>query len=93
MCGRMWPSSSGETLFSNIVCVIPLCRYYVPLENGLILHLNKYETPSPKKKCFSDSREENEKVKSLQTDEVQPAIRNAHLSFQFSGANSRKLEV
>ena len=51
MCRRIGPSRSGETWFSNVVSV--LCRYHFPLENGLVLHVNKYEPPSPKKKNVS----------------------------------------
>ena len=34
--------------FLKFVNVFSLFRYYLPLEKGLALHLNKYESPSPK---------------------------------------------
>ena len=41
--GWNWPSGSNE--FIN---VFPLLHYYLPLEKGVALHLNKLESPSPK---------------------------------------------
>ena len=34
--------------FLNIFNIILLFRFYLPFENGLALHLNKLESPSPK---------------------------------------------
>jgi hypothetical protein len=66
----------------------PLVCYYLPLEKGYPLHLNKPETPFCKDdlwqvwlklaQWFWRSRN----CKGLQTD-GQPAIRKARLSFQF----------
>ena len=38
--GWNWPSSSEERIL-NIFKIILLFRYYIPLEKGVVLHLNK----------------------------------------------------
>ena len=37
--------------FLNFIIVFSLFRYYLPLEKGGALHLNKLESPSPKDAC------------------------------------------
>jgi hypothetical protein len=61
--------------FLEIFSVFLLFSYYLPLEKGTPLHLNKLESPSPKNdlcqvwlKLTMRSGEEVENVKSLQTD-------------------------
>ena len=56
-------------------------RNYLPFEKGVARHLNKFESPSPKDALGevwlnwpSGSREEDENVKSLQTDDGRQAI-------------------
>ena len=46
--GWNWLSGSGEEDFFNFVNVFSLFRYYLPLEKGGALHLNKLESPLPK---------------------------------------------
>ena len=46
--GWNWPSDSGEEDFSNSVNVFPLFLYYLSLEKGMALQLNKLENPTPK---------------------------------------------
>ena len=46
--GRNWPSDSREEEFFNFINVFSLFRNYLPLEKGGALHLNKFESPSPK---------------------------------------------
>ena len=43
-----WPSGSGEKRILNFVNVFLLFRNYLPFEKGGALHLNKFESPSPK---------------------------------------------
>ena len=43
-----WLSGSGEEDFFNFDNVFSLFRNYLPLEKGGALHLNKFESPSPK---------------------------------------------
>ena len=38
--------------FLNIIIIILQCCYYLPLEKGMDLHLNKLESPSPKGALF-----------------------------------------
>ena len=47
-CGWNLPSAYGEEEFKYFVNVFSLFRNYLPLENGIALHLNKLESPSPK---------------------------------------------
>ena len=56
--------------FFNFVRVFLLFCYYVPFERGVTLHLNKLKYPLPKDVlCLNcGSGEEDENVKSLQTD-------------------------
>ena len=61
--------------FLNFVNVFSLFHKYLPLEKGRALHLNKLESPSLRVTCAkfgwnwtSGSGEEDENVKSLQTD-------------------------
>ena len=37
--------------FLNLVNVYPIFWYYFPLEKDIVLHLNKFESSSPKKLC------------------------------------------
>ena len=80
-------------IFLNFVKVFSLFHNYLPLEKGRALDLNKLESPSPKEFGLnwpSGSGEEDENVKSLQTDrrtdgqtdDGRQVIRKAHLSFQ-----------
>jgi hypothetical protein len=102
-----------KKIFKNILSAILLFCYYLPLEKGDPLHLNKLETPLPKddlcqvwlkmaqwfwrrsQKCKSlqtdgqtdrqtdrqmDRRSDGQTVR--WTDDGQPEIRIAHLSFQ-----------
>ena len=46
--GWNWPRGSGEGDFYNFVNVFYLFGNYPPLEKDGALHLNKYESPSPK---------------------------------------------
>ena len=46
--GWNWPSGSGEEDFLISSMYFSLFRYYLPLEKGRALHLNKLESPSPK---------------------------------------------
>ena len=64
--GWNWLSGSGEEDFFNFVNVFSLFLYYLPLERGGNLHLNKFESPSPKDvlcqvwlNCISGSGEED----------------------------------
>jgi hypothetical protein len=76
--------------FLKIFSAFLLFHYYLPLEKGNPLHLNKLESPAPKDdlcqvwlKLARWSGEEVENVKVYrQTDDGQWAIRIAHLSFQ-----------
>ena len=94
--GWNWPSGSVEDFK-----ILSLCfRYFViisPLKKGGVLHLNKFESPSPKDVCAKfgwnwpySSWEEVENRKSLQTDRQTDdgwkVIRKAHLSFQLRWA-------
>jgi hypothetical protein len=45
--GRNWPAGSGEEYLLKIFSVFLLFRYYLPLERGNSLHLNKLESPPP----------------------------------------------
>ena len=47
MLGINWPSGSGERVL-NILIRNLLFRYYLPLDTGVALHFNKYESPLPK---------------------------------------------
>ena len=75
--------------FVNVFSPFP---YYLPLEKGGVLHLNKLESPSPKNalcqvwlKLASGSWEEDENVKSLQTDGRTTDIRRSEkLTWAFS---------
>ena len=82
--------------FFSVVNVFSLFRNYLPLEKSGALHLNKLECPLPKDalcqvwlKWPGGSGEEDENVKSLQTDgrtdrqtDRRKVIRKANLSFQ-----------
>ena len=81
-----------EKRILNFINVVLLFHNYLPLKKGRALHLNNLESPSPKNalcqvwlKLASGSGEEDENVKSLQTDgrtdDGHQAIRKAHLSF------------
>ena len=93
--------------FLNFVNVFSLFHKYLPLEKGRALHLNKLESPSPMDTCAkfgwnwtSGSGEEDENVKSLQTDrqtegrtdgqtdDGRQVTRKAHLSFQLRWAKN-----
>ena len=41
-----WPSGSGEE-FVNFVNVFSLFGYHLPLENGMVFRLNKFESHLP----------------------------------------------
>ena len=43
-----WPSGSGEEDFCLNVSVFLVFRYYLPLERGYPLHLNRFKSPSTK---------------------------------------------
>jgi hypothetical protein len=78
--------------FLKIFNVFLLFRYYLPLERGYPLTVNKLESPSPKDLCQVWLKlvqwfwRRIWKCKSLQTDARQQAIRKAHLSFQLRWA-------
>jgi hypothetical protein len=87
--------------FLKIFSVFLLFCYYLPLERGNPLHLNKLESPLPKDdlcqvwlKLAQRFWRRSRKCKSLQTDrqtdgqtdDGQTAIRIAHLSFQLRWA-------
>jgi hypothetical protein len=83
--------------FLKIFSVFLLFCYYLPLERGNPLHLNKLESPFPKDdlcqvwlKLAQWFWRRSRKCKSLQTDgqmdDGQKAIRIAHLSFQLRWA-------
>ena len=89
--------------FFYFINVFSLFRNYRNFEKGGDLHLNKLESPSSKDVVCqfgwnwpSGSREEDENVKSLQTDrrtdrqtdDVRQVIRKAHLSFQLRWAKN-----
>ena len=47
--GRNWPNGSGEKALKIFTIYnFTFFHYYLPLESGLALHLNKLESPSPK---------------------------------------------
>ena len=58
--GWNWPSGSGEEDFFNFVNVFLLLRYYLPLEKGRALHLNKHITFT--QECFVPSLVEIDSV-------------------------------
>ena len=79
--------------------VFLLFRYYLPLEKGVALHLNKLESPCPKDDLcqvwlkLAQWFWRSQKCESLQTDrktDGQRAIRKAHLSFQSRWAKNAK---
>jgi hypothetical protein len=76
----------------KIFSVFLLFRYYLPLEKGYPLLLNKLESPLPKDDLCQVWLElvqwfwRSRKCKSLQTDAGQRAIRKSHLSFQLRWA-------
>jgi hypothetical protein len=87
--------------FLKIFILFLLFRYYLPLEKGYPLILNKLESPSPKDdlcqvwlKLVQRFWRRSRKCKSLQTDRRQDrqtdvgqrVIRKAHLSFQLRWA-------
>ena len=103
--GWNWLSGSREEDFFNFVNVFSPFHDYLPLAKGGALRLNKLESPSPRNtlcqvwlKLAQSFREEDEKVKSLQTDrqtdgqtdgqtdDGRQVIRKAPLSFQLSWA-------
>ena len=43
-----WPRASEEYFLKSSIYVFTLFRDYLPLEKGGALHLNKFESPSPK---------------------------------------------
>ena len=49
VCG---PCHSPEEEFFNIFKLILLICYYIPLDMGMILHLNKFESPPSKNAMF-----------------------------------------
>ena len=87
-------------LLLNFVNVFLLFRNYLPMEMGVVLYLNKLESPSPKDalcqvwlelaQWFLRRRWKCEKFTDGRTegwmDDGQQAIRKAHLSFQFRWA-------
>ena len=86
---------------SSKIIIFSLFRNYLLLEKGGALHLNKIESPHPRLLCAkfgwnwpSGSGEEDENVKSLQTDrqtgDGRQVIRKAHLSFQLRWAKKPK---
>ena len=94
--GWNWPSSFGEVKIRQYIFVISLL---FPLENGVALHLNKFESPSPKDalcqvwlklaKWFCRRWWKCEKFTAdRRTNDGQQAIRKAHLSFQLSWAKN-----
>ena len=46
------PHRSPEEEFSNIFHIISLFCYYLPLNKGMVLHLNKIESPLPKEHLY-----------------------------------------
>jgi hypothetical protein len=46
--GWFWPAGSGEEDFWNFIVYLLLSYYYLPLENGYLLRLNKLKSPSLK---------------------------------------------
>jgi hypothetical protein len=95
--------------FFKIFSVFLHFHYYLPLEKGNPLHLNKLETPPPKddlcqvwlklaqwfwrrsQKCKSSQTDwQTARWQDGQTDDGQPAIRIAHLSFQLRWAKKTK---
>jgi hypothetical protein len=91
--------------FLKIFSVFLHFRYYLPLEKGNPLHFNKLESPPPKDdlcqvwlKLAQWFWRRSPKCKSLQTDgqtvrwtdDGQPTIRIAHLSFQLRWAKKLK---
>ena len=96
-------SGSGEEDFLILSMFFRDFCNDLPLEKGGALHLNKLETPSPKDAlCLigwnwsCGSGEEDENMKSLQTDgqtdkqtdDGRQVIRKAHLSFQLRWAKN-----
>jgi hypothetical protein len=94
--------------FLKILSVFLLFCYYLPLERGNPLPLNKLESPPPKDdlcqvwlKLAQWFWRRSQKCKSLQTDrrtdgqtdDGQKAIRIAHLSFQLRWAKNFKTPV
>jgi hypothetical protein len=71
----IWPAGSGEEDFLKFFSAFLLFCYYLPLEKGDHLHLNKLETPLPKDDLCKVSLKlaqwfwrRSRKCKSLQTD-------------------------
>jgi hypothetical protein len=94
--------------FLKIFSVFLLFRYYLPLEKGYPLRLNKLESPPPKDdlcqvylKLVMWFWRRSRKCKSLQTDGQtdgqtdagQRAIRKAHLSFQLRWAKNKNKQT
>jgi hypothetical protein len=94
--------------FLKIFSLFLLFRYYLPLEKGYPLLLNKLESPSPKDylcqvwiKLVQWFWRRSRKCKSLQmdrrtdgqTDDGQRAIRKAHLSFQLRWAKKPLVKI
>ena len=83
--------------FLKFVNVFSLIPYYLPLEKGVVLHLKKFESPSPKEalcqiwlqldQWFLRRKWKCEKFTDRRTDRQQ-AIRKAHLSFQLRWAKN-----
>ena len=74
----------------SIFCAFLLFCHYLPLEKGVILHLNKFESPSPKDdlcqvwlKLAQSFWKRCQKCKSLQADGRQPTG-NQNSSLQLS---------
>ena len=90
--GWNWPSGSGER-FLDFFNVLLLFHYYLPLQEGMVLHLNKLESNSPKDaickvwlKLAQWFWRRISYFSSMHTDSGQKVIRKAHLSFQFRWA-------
>ena len=86
--------------FLNNFNIILHFRYYLPLEKGMALHMNKLESPLPKDalcqvlfkfvQWFWRRSWKCEKFTDGQTDDRQQAIRKAHLSFQLRWPNKNQ---
>ena len=88
LCAEIGPVVLEKKIFKFRQCFFSLFRNYLPLEKGMALNLKKLESTLPKNalcqvwwKLAQWWGEEDENVKSLQTDGRQ-VIRKAHLSFQ-----------